>query len=96
MKAYPAQSVGQHHSVYPPSHPLHHVHNLTLPHPQVEQIPLPGTGLGPPSSNQDPPYSQLRGQDSFYQAHDFIIKDPVFVDNSSDNCEYHPAFLIHT
>jgi hypothetical protein len=95
MKAYLAQSVNQHPSVDPPSHPLHHVHHLTLPHPKVEQVAQPGILLEQPSSNQGPLRSQPRGSDLFYQAHDFVINDPVFVDNSFDNCECHSAYLLH-
>jgi hypothetical protein len=86
-KVYGPQSVNQQSSVDPPPHQSRHGHRPTLRHPQVEQVPQPGTLLELPSSNQDPSRSWIRGSDMFYQAHDFVIKDPVFIDNNSDNCE---------
>jgi hypothetical protein len=100
---YPTPTVDEHHLVDPPSRPLlNHVHHLTPPHRNVGRVPQPGTPLEPPPSNQGPSCSQIRGQGIFPQAHDFVIKNSVFVDNSvfgdnsSDNCEYHSTCLMHT
>jgi hypothetical protein len=59
----------QHDPVDPPSHPLHHVHHLTFPHPQVGQVPQPGTLLEPPFANEGPSCSQFSGPGMFPQAH---------------------------
>jgi hypothetical protein len=98
-KVYPAQTLDQHRLVDPA---LHHVHHLTLPPPQIEQVTQPRTLLDPLSSNQGPSCSQFRGQGMFPQAHDFVVKDsvlvdnPVFVNNSSDNCEYRSIHPVHS
>jgi hypothetical protein len=60
---------------------------LTPGRPEIEQAPQHGALLGQPS--ECPSRSHPVGQDMFYQAHDFVMNGPVFVDNSFENCEYY-------
>jgi hypothetical protein len=46
-------------------------------------------------ANQRSLCQQNIGNGMFYQARDFVIKDSVLIDSSSDNCEYHPPCPIY-